>query len=311
MIAILDPGPQTTIQDLGRTGQLHCGVPPAGAMDRFAFVVANRLAGNADGAAAMECTLAGPRFTAQHACAMAVTGAEMPITINGAAAPGWTTLSLRPGDEVKLGTARTGLRGYVAIGGGIDVPLVLGSRSTYLRGGLGGWHGRALKKGDRLAVFASNMPRPWRLADRAIPRYSSEIVVKAVLGPQRDRFTAQGLATFLSMPYAMLPQSDRMGARLCGAPIAHAAGHDIVSDGIALGSVQVPGDGQPIILLLDRQSTGGYTKIATVCSFEIGRVGQLRPGQAIRFEAVGVEEAHRLLREAASMLDQLPREECA
>lgn len=311
MITILDPGPQTTIQDLGRAGQLRLGIPASGAVDRFAFIVANRLVGNADGAAGLECTLLGPRFTTQHACAIAVTGAQMPITINGAEASAWTTLLLQPGDEVRLGAARTGLRSYVTFGGGIDVPLVLGSRSTYLRGRLGGLHGRALKKGDVLSLLASRMPRPWRLAARAVPRHASEVVVKVVLGPQRDRFTAEGLTAFLSSPYAMLPQSDRMGARLHGAPIAHAAGHDIVSDGIALGSVQVPGDGQPIILLLDRQSTGGYTKIATVCSFEIGRVGQLRPGQTLRFEAVGIEAAHRLLRETASMLEHLPREECA
>jgi len=311
MITLLDPGPQTTIQDLGRTGQLRFGIPASGAADRFAFIVANRLVGNEDAAAAMECTLAGPRFTVEHACAVAVTGAQMPITVNGTQAPAWTTLLLQPGDVVRLGAARTGLRGYVAISGGIDAPLVLGSRSTYLRGRLGGLHGRALREGDCLPVLACDMPRPWRLADCAIPRYPSEVVVKVVLGPQHDRFTAEGLATFLSTPYAMLPQSDRMGARLRGAPIAHAAGHDIVSDGIALGSVQVPGDGQPIVLLLDRQSTGGYTKIATVCSFEIGRVGQLRPGQTLRFESVGIEAAHRMLREAVAMLEHLPREECA
>jgi biotin-dependent carboxylase-like uncharacterized protein len=311
MITILDPGPQTTIQDLGRAGQLRFGIPASGAVDRFAFIVANRLVGNADTAAGMECTLVGPRFTAQHACAIAVTGAQMPITVNGAEAPEWTTLLLQPGDVVRLGAARAGLRGYVAVGGGIDVPPVLGSRSTYLRGRLGGLHGRALKKGDCLPVLASAMPRPWRLADCARPRYPSEVVVKVVLGPQSDRFTAEGLATFLSTPYAMLPQSDRMGARLHGAPIAHVAGHDIVSDGIALGSVQVPGDGQPIVLLVDRQSTGGYTKIATVCSFEIGRVGQLRPGQTLRFEAIGIEAAHRMLREVMAELERLPREECA
>jgi allophanate hydrolase subunit 2 len=153
------------------------------------------------------------------------------------------------------------------------------------------------------------MPRQWRLARHAVPAYPSEVAIRVVLGPQHERFTAEGIATFLSTPYTMLPQSDRMGARLRGQRIAHVSGHDIVSDGIALGSVQVPGDGQPIILMLDRQSTGGYTKAATVCSFDIWRVGQLRPGQSIRFQAVSIDEAHRMLRESGRLLEQLPMEE--
>ena len=308
MMVVLEPGAQTTVQDGGRFGYLRLGVPPSGPIDRFAFAVANRLVGNAD-AAALECTLLGPRLAAETACSVAVAGADMPIRINGAEAPAWTTLRLAPGDILKLGAARAGVRTYVAFSGGIDVPQVLGSRSTYLRGGLGGLAGRALKKGDRLAVLTAVPPRPWRLARRAIPTYPGEIRVRVVLGPQHERFTVKGMATLLSSSYTMLPQSDRMGARLRGERIEHAAGHDIVSDGIALGAVQVPGDGQPIILLRDRQSTGGYTKAATVCSFDIDRVGQLRPGQGLRFEAVTIETAHQLLRESDQMLGQLPKED--
>ena len=308
---ILDPGPQTTVQDLGRFGQLRYGIPPSGPVDGFAFVLANRLVGNPDGAAGLECTLVGPRFEVSASCAVAVTGADMPVTVNGREAPGWTTLVLRPGDAVKLGPARSGVRSYVAFSGGLDVPPVMGSRSTYLRGRLGGLEGRALRKEDRLRVVTAPPARPWRVARRALPDYTGEPTVRVVLGPQADRFTKKGLDALLGSAYAMLPQSDRMGARLSGERITHARGHDIFSDGIALGSIQVPGDGQPIVLLVDRQSTGGYTKVATVCSFDVGRVGQVRPGQSLRFRAVTVHEAHRLLREHDAVLEAGLREEIA
>jgi biotin-dependent carboxylase-like uncharacterized protein len=297
MIHVTDPGPQTTVQDLGRVGQLRYGIPPSGPLDVRAFLVANRLVGNPDGAAGLECTLMGPRFTVETVCAMAVTGADAPVTVNGEALPAWTTIALVPGDAVRVAAARAGVRIYVAFSGGIDVPPVLGSRATFLRGRMGGVQGRALKRDDRLRLLPASPPPRLRLPEAAIPAIESEPEIRVVLGPQRDRFTAEGLAAFLGGPYDMLPQSDRMGARLSGARIAHARGHDIISDGIALGSVQVPGDGQPIVLLVDRQSTGGYTKIATVVSFDIGRIGQLKPGQRARFRAIDVAEAHRLRRD--------------
>jgi biotin-dependent carboxylase-like uncharacterized protein len=297
MIRILEPGPQTTVQDLGRPGHLRYGVPPSGPIDRAAFLVANRLVGNPDGAAGLECTVMGPRVEAETACAIAVTGADMPVTVNGTEAPAWTTLRVKPGDIVKLGAARAGVRGYVALSGGIDVPLVLGSRATYLRGRLGGLSGRALRKDDRLALFAAPLPPLRRAAAAAIADLTVPPEIRVVLGPQADRFTEDGIRALVGGEYEMLPQSDRMGARLKGPRIAHARGHDIISDGIALGSIQVPGDGQPIALLVDRQSTGGYTKVATICSFDIGRLGQVKPGQRLRFRAIELAEAHRLVRQ--------------
>jgi biotin-dependent carboxylase-like uncharacterized protein len=294
MISIIDPGPQTTVQDLGRPGQLRYGIPPSGPVDVRAFVIANRLVGNPDGAAGLECTLMGPRFTVATACAIAVTGAEAPVTVNGTAAEGWTTLMLAAGDTVRVVAARAGLRIYVAFSGGLDVPAALGSRATYLRGRLGALGGRALKRDDVLRLLPAPMPAVRRLAPAEVPALEAEPEIREVLGPEADRFTSDGIAAFLGGPYEMLPQSDRMGARLSGPRIAHARGHDIISDGIALGSIQVPGDGQPIVLLVDRQSTGGYTKIATVGSFDIGRLGQVKPGQRVRFRAVGLAEAHRL-----------------
>jgi len=203
------------------------------------------------------------------------------------------------------------VRGYVAFAGGLDVPLVMGSGATYLRGRLGGVEGRALRKDDRLRLAPAAAPRPRRVERRALPDYGGEPTLRVVLGPQTDRFTKEGLGALLGSSYEVLPQSDRMGARLRGPRIAHTRGHDIISDGIAVGSIQVPGDGQPIVLLVDRQSTGGYTKVATVCSFDIARIGQARPGQAVRFRAVTVDEAHRLLREWDASLEGVMREESA
>jgi antagonist of KipI len=296
MIRFVDPGPQTTVQDLGRVGHLRYGIPPSGPLDVRAFVIANRLVGNPDGAAALEATVLGPRFTVETAGAIAVTGADAPVTINGAAAAAWTTLPLAAGDTVRIGAARAGIRIYVAFAGGLDVAPVLGSRATYLRGRLGGLQGRSLKRDDVLRSFPAAPPPMRRVPESAIPPLEREPEIRVVLGPQADRFTAEGVAAFLWGAYEMLPQSDRMGARLSGPRIAHARGHDIISDGIALGAVQVPGDGQPIVLLVDRQSTGGYTKVATVGSFDIGRIGQVKPGQRLRFVAVDVAEAHRLRR---------------
>ncbi len=309
MIRVVEPGPLTTVQDLGRRGYLRYGIPESGPIDRAAFVLANRVVGNPDDAAGLECTLAGPRLEILAPGALAATGAEMPLSVNDRQAPRWRTVAVRAGDIVSLGLARRGIRGYLAFAGGLDLPLVLGSRATYLRGQLGGYNGRALRRGDAVRLGAGRPAPPRVVRAGSIPRYDGEATVRVVLGPQADRFTPAGIATFLEGAYEMLPQSDRMGARLLGPRIAHARGHDIVSDGIPLGGVQVVGDGQPIVLLADRQSTGGYTKIATVCSVDVGRVGQLRPGARLRFQEVTVEAAHALLREARAALDAAIQEE--
>lgn len=303
---VLDGGPQTTVQDLGRFGYLRYGIPPSGPMDRWAFLLANRLVGNPDGAAVLECTLIGPRLQAQDKCVIAVTGAEMPVTVNGREAPGWTAVAVKPGDVIRLGPARSGVRAYLAAAGGIDVPAVLGSRSTYVRGKLGGYEGRALKKGDLLPTLPPAAPldrlEGRRVKPEAIPDYSGEPDIRVILGPQADRFTAEGIEALLTGPYQMTSHSDRMGARLTGPLITHARGHDIISDGIALGGIQVVGEGEPIVLLVDRQSAGGYTKVATVCSFDVGRLSQVKPGQRLRFSEIAVAEAHAVLREERERL---------
>jgi antagonist of KipI len=273
-------------------------------MDHEALVLANRLVGNGDNAAGLECTLIGPRLQFTDARLVAVTGADMAPTLNGEAFPTWQGLPVKAGDVLRLGSARSGVRAYVTVAGGIETPLVLGSRSTYPRGRLGGFEGRALRKGDRLPLGGSSTAlRPRRVSPERIPAYGSLARVAVVLGPQDDRFTSAGIAAFLEGPYEVLPQSDRMGARLKGPFIEHTHGHDIISDGVAMGSIQVIGEGQPIVLLADRQSAGGYTKIATVCSFDLGRIAQLKPGGSLRFHRVTVAEAHAMLRDSRRALD--------
>jgi antagonist of KipI len=303
-LLVHDAGPQTTVQDLGRRGSLRVGIPPSGPMDREAFLLANRLVGNADDAAALECTLIGPRTEFADERWVAVTGADMPVTLNGAAMPHWAGFEVEAGDVLRLGAARSGVRAYIAISGGIDTTPALGSRSTYLRGQLGGFEGRALRKGDRLPLGPASGGAPAEVHEEMIPDYTLEPTVRVVLGPQDDRFSKRGLAALFDAPYEMMQQSDRMGARLRGARIEHTRGHDIISDGVPLGGIQVVGDGQPIVLLADRQSTGGYTKIGAVCSFDIGRVCQVKPGQRLRFRQVSVTEAHELLRAYRKELDE-------
>jgi biotin-dependent carboxylase-like uncharacterized protein len=298
-----DAGPQTTVQDLGRRGSLRVGIPPSGPMDREAFLLANRLVGNADDAAGLECTLIGPRIEFADERWVAVTGADMPLTLNGAAMPRWAAIEVEAGDVLRLGAARSGVRGYIAVSGGIDTPPALGSRATYLRGQLGGHQGRALRKGDVLPLGPPSGGAPAEVVASFIPDYTQPPVARVVLGPQDDRFTEGGLSALFDAAYEMTPQSDRMGARLRGARIEHTHGHDIISDGVALGGIQVVGDGQPIVLLADRQSTGGYTKIGTVCSFDMGRVCQVKPGQRLSFKRVTVGEAHELLRAHRAGLD--------
>jgi len=301
-LLVQDAGPLTTIQDLGRPGHLRVGIPASGPMDREAFLLANRLVGNPDTAAGLECTLIGPRVEFIDERLVVITGADMTPAVNGSPVPAWQGLRVRAGDVLRLGPARSGVRGYLAIAGGIETPPVLGSRATYVRGRLGGLEGRALRKGDRLPLGPVGAARPHRLHPDRVPTYRGEPELAVVLGPQDDRFTPRGIAALFEGPYEMLPQSDRMGARLKGPFIEHTRGHDIISDGVALGAIQVIGEGQPIVLLADRQSTGGYTKIGTICSFHIGRIAQVKPGGRLHFRRVTVAEAHAMLRQSLRAL---------
>ena len=294
-LRILAPGAGPTIQDLGRRRAVHLGVPPSGAVDDYAHRVANWLVGNGAGCATLEMPLLGPRIEILAPADIAVTGAAMGLRRNGVAQPQWTSLRVQPGDVLELGAADNGCRAYLAVTGGIDVPEVLGSRSTYLGGGLGGFEGRVLASGDLLPcgegpLLAAPRRLPWT------PLYPETIVLRAIPGPH-DHWFERSRDRFFAATFTLSPRSDRMGCRLSGPLVARdpEAPASLVSEPVVPGTVQIPADGQPILLLRE-QTIGGYTVIATVISADLWRIGQAKPGDAVRFVRVALAEGQRLAR---------------
>lgn len=304
-ITILEPGPLTTVQDTGRYGFQDRGVPVSGAMDLQAVRVGNRLVGNPEDAAVLEITLGGFCARFEHPMTIAVTGADLGATVDGQPLDGWTARQVGPGNVLRLAGPRLGCRAYLCVTGGIAVPAVMGSRSTYLRGGFGGLEGRAIKAGDALAVGPAFATPIAACPPALIPAYTANPVLRAVSGPQQEAFTEEAIAAFYEGTYTLTGRSDRMGAILEGPVIAHRAGPDIVSDGTVFGSIQVPGTGQPIILMADRQTAGGYAKIATVIGVDLPLVAQLMPGDTVRFAEVGLSQARQLALENAFRLRRL------
>ena len=288
-ITVVRAGMLTTVQDLGRPGHRASGVPLSGAMDPIALRVANLLVGNSENAATLECTLLGPELVFSADTVVALGGAEFE-----GMAP-WQPMVVQAGGRIKLGAARQGCRGYVAVAGGIEVPLLLGSRSTYLRGEFGGYQGRALRDGDvvRVPDVSRAVTDHWRIDARILPAYSPAPTIRVVRGAQTEEF---GGALFAA-EFKILPQSDRMGIRLGGARLARIGGAaDLVSSAVAPGTVQVPPDGQPIVLMADAQTIGGYPQAAHITSVDLPLVAQLRPGDTLRFREVTLEKAHELAR---------------
>jgi 5-oxoprolinase (ATP-hydrolysing) subunit C len=298
-------GPRTSLQDSGRIGAQRYGVSNSGAMDRLALAAANTLVGNGAGAAAIEFMLLGGTIAVEGGTArVAVAGAPCRITLDGHPVRHSATILLHPGSTLALGPMQAGVYAYLAVAGGFDLPPQLGSLSLHQRAGLGGFHGRAFLAGDRIPLALPEPVDAPLLALSPIP-LDPDATVRAVLGPQDDYFSPAGLATFAEAAYAVTQEADRMGYRLTGPKIEHAKGYNIVSDGIVSGSVQVPGSGEPIIMMADRQTTGGYPKIATVISADLRIVAQRRPGDAIRFQVVGVEEAQQIARSRAGEIASL------
>ncbi len=305
-LGVLDAGTLTTVQDAGRWGLERFGVPVGGAMDEFALAAANRLVGNPPDAAALECVGAGPLLRAGRDTLAAAGGAGFALVVDGRRFPLWMAVRVRRGQRVGL-TALSddnapGVWGVLAFAGGVDVPPVLGSRTTYLRGGFGGMQGRALQTGDILPLGRPSLGAWERAGDclreDARPAYSLEPVLQAVVGPQAEAFLPQALEVFFHSSYQVLPASDRMGYRLAGPKLIHAGAADILSEGLARGAVQVPGDGQPIVLLADRQTTGGYTKIAVVARASLPLLVQCPPGRGrVRFQPVEAAQAQQSWRQ--------------
>lgn len=293
---VLNPGLLTTLQDGGRTGYEACGVPPSGALDEMSFALANALVGNPAGTGALEFTLLGGTFeTGPGGCVIAVTG-DVEVFIDDQEVAGYQCHVLRSGAMVKIGRVLSGARGYLAVAGGFAARPVLGSVSTLTRAVLGGFAGRPLAAGDTLPLAAPSQYLPLAArapAQRFLPQREQR-PLRVVLGPQQDYFSEVEIRRFLSETFQVSPQSDRMGYRMTGPAIGHRKGFNIVSDAINTGSVQIPGSGHPIIAMHDRQTTGGYPKIATVIHADLARLGQLKPGDRVGFEEVTVEQAEDL-----------------
>ena len=296
-ITVLNPGLLTTVQDLGRVGYQQFGVSVSGVMDPRATTIANILVDNPDGEAVLECTMMGPHLQFNKANVIAITGGDLGATLDGQPVQTYRAIKVEAGQVLRFTAPKKGCRAFIAFAGGLDIPEVMGSRSTYMKAKIGGFKGRKLEKGDEIG-FRDPKPELRNLnlrsmAPEFVPR--AEYSVRVVLGPQDDYFTDDGIQTFLSQVYTVTPEFDRMGCRLDGPVIKHKDGGDIISDGIAFGAIQVPSAGTPIIMLGDRQTTGGYTKIANVISADFRILAQLKTGDKVRFEKVSVKAAQDAL----------------
>lgn len=302
-IAVESPGLLTTVQDLGRPGFGPIGISPSGAADAISLRLGNRLVGNAEGAAALEITLQGGTFRFGEATAAALTGSHFGATLDDATLDANASFEVRAGQTLRIGATRSGARGYLCVQSGIAVPKFLGSASTHILSGLGGFEGRPLRKGDVLHVSASRAPfRRRRLAPEAMRRLDARNVLRVTPGPQADWFSAAAVSAFHSITYRVGEQSNRMGLRLEGAPLAQENTRPMITEGVSLGAIQIPPGGSPIILFVEQQTTGGYPKIANIIAADLHRVGQLRPRDEVRFEPVTFEAARALWIEQESLL---------
>lgn len=295
---VIKGGLLTTVQDLGRNGYQAQGFNVNGVMDRRAFRIANLLLDNPENEAVLECTLIGPTLEFTAPMIISITGGDFRPEINDEEVPMYTALYVAEGDVLKLGSARSGRSCYIAFSNYLKVPVVMGSRSTNLKCRIGGFKGRKLEDGDYIETRITRRIYLPSFLSRTLPLKEYEenkATIRVILGPEEEVFSKKGIKSFLETEYTVGAEFDRMGMRLEGAYIESKRGSDIISDGIALGSIQVPSHGKPIILLADRQTTGGYGKIATVISVDLPKLVQRRMDDKIRFIAVTVEEAQRLL----------------
>jgi antagonist of KipI len=315
VIQVQEPGLFTTVQDLGREGFGPLGVSASGAADAISLRLGNRLAANAEGAAGLEMTLLGGTFVFPDGAIVALTGSDFGATVDGVQVAPWTSIEVKPGQTLRLGPTRSGARCYLCVRGGIEVELFLGSASTHILSGLGGYQGRPLRRGDVLSIGsaaaaegAGSMARgtdgvpKLRLSARALQKVGPRKVLRVTPGPQSDWFPEAAQRMFYASRYRVAEESNRMGIRLEGGSVPEGSGGKMISEGVSLGAIQVPDGGQPIILFVEQQTTGGYPKIANVISADFHCLGQLRPRDEIRFERVGWETARALLREQEKFL---------
>ncbi|GBF10904.1 MAG: biotin-dependent carboxyltransferase family protein [Tepidibacillus sp.] len=303
LLKVIKPGLLTTVQDLGRLGYQQYGIVAAGVMDAFSMQIGNLLVGNPRNEAVLEISIIGPTLQALDDMLLAICGGNLFPTVDGKKIDMWKSFILKKGQILSFGAPVEGARAYLSIAGGFDIPIVMGSKSTYIKAGIGGYKGRALQKDDIL--FGKGILEK-RYVGRLlhydeIPTYKSEIHARVILGPHLHYFTEEGIQTFLTQTFEISSQSDRMGYRLNGPQITHLSTADIISDAIPFGGIQVPSNGHPIVLMADRQTTGGYTRIATVISVDLPLLAQALPGHTIRFSSISVEEAQVLYKKRENL----------
>ena len=295
----------TTVQDLGRPGYRRFGLPQSGAMDPLALRVTNLLLGNPQDAAALEFTFPGPRLVATARTSIALGGADFSPLLNGQPIPLWTALALREGDILGFGTPRRGQWGYLAVPGGVNVPLMLGSRATYIPGALGGCGGRRLQRGDRLSASKRSPAAQLGLPAQRAPVIGGDCDLRVVVGPQDEYFVEDAARALTNGHYHVSPEADRVGYRLNGPPMARGTQSELLSDGILPGAIQVPSGGQPIVIMPDGPTTGGYPKIAVIVGPDVRRLAQARRIETIRFQAVDWDDARGAVRDEATYLASL------
>jgi antagonist of KipI len=303
-VLVEKPGLLTTIQDLGRWGHQHLGVPVAGPMDAYSHRLANRLVGNREDAAVLEVSVVGPDLLFEGDVTFAVAGASFPLTLDRATVPTHTACCARRGNRLRFGLRECGARAYLAVAGGFDVPIVMGSRATSLACRMGPLGGRPVRTGDRLAVGAVRRHAVGRRVRQPLPLPDGGATVRVLWGPQTEAFTDAARDTLVSVRFEITTEANRMGFRLRGPALAHRTLADLLSEATPMGSIQVPASGQPILLMADRQTTGGYPKIATVISADLPLAGQLGVGDWIAFVPCSVTEARRAWRDLEERLGE-------
>ena len=309
-IIIKKPGVLTTLQDLGRYGFQQFGMPVAGAMDKYALQVANLLVGNSRSEAGLEITMPGVQFKFEGSCRAAITGADLGAKLNGEPLQTWQSFNIKNEGKLEFTQLNSGSRAYLVVQGGYNVPPVMGSKSTYMKGKVGGFQGRKLEQGDILEI--NNNDKANSLPSFIVPeeftrKYTAETVVRVVPGPQDDFFEEEEINKFFASNYTVTQQSDRMGYRLDGPALKHKKDYNIITEGLTLGSIQIVGDGRPIVMMAEHHSAGGYSKIAHVITIDMPYLGQLKQGDRVSFKKIVVEEAQQLLKNQEEQLQDLEK----
>jgi biotin-dependent carboxylase-like uncharacterized protein len=321
MIHVISPGLQTTVQDGGRIGFYEVGMPPSGAMDKYSYIVSNLLVGNNESAATLEITYLGPVLEFQVDTIIALTGGEIPPKINGKSVPMWEALSIKAGDQLSFDFVKQGARVYLAVAGGISVPLIMGSRSTYTLCGIGGLEGRPLQANDMLEI-GNDTIRPTnvgtRIADHLIPSFSNRHEIRVVLGLCSYRLTEESKERFFSIDWSVTPEANRVGYRFKGERLnfvereqpfgAGSNPSNVVDLGYPIGSIQVPDGVEPIALLNDAVTGGGYATIATIISADLNKMGQIKTNETVKFVSVDIEQALTARKELKNKIEEIKQQ---